>query len=319
MRKIPAALAVAALTAVALTGCSTPSASGCSRPAAEDASVSDLFTVTGALDKAPQIEVYTPFRTDETVVTDVETGEGTAITTDEQLVVLDLTIVSGDTGETLIETNYDGNLANPFQLSQLVQSVPAFTDALRCATEGSRVAIALKPGDIAPDAAASLDLAEDASAVAVVDVRKVYLARADGANVFNSGFGLPSVVRAPDGTPGVTIPDSAPPTETVVQTLERGSGEVVTGDRPVRINYTGITWADREVFDTTWGAEPASVTLDGVVPGFAQALEGATVGSQILVVVTPEDGYGNQAQGSIPADSTLVFVIDILGLDAPAA
>ena len=221
-------------------------------------------------------------------------------------------------GEVLLETPYDGSLDNPFQLSQLVQSIPALTDAMHCATEGSRVAIALAPGDLTPDAAASLDLADDASAVAVVDLRKVYLAQADGANVFNSGFGMPSVVRAPDGTPGVTIPDSAPPTETVVQTLKRGSGEVVTGDRPVRVNYTGITWDDGEVFDSTWGAEPASLTLDGVVPGFAQALEGQTVGSQVLVVIPPEDGYGDQAQGSIPAGSTLVFVIDILGLDAPA-
>ena len=70
------------------------------------------------------------------------------------------------------------------------------------------------------------------------------------------------------------------------------------------------------MFDTTCDGEPASLTLDGVVEGFAQALEGQTVGSQIMVVVPPEFGYGDAAQASIPANSTLVFVIDILGLDA---
>lgn len=317
VRKIPVVLAVLALTAVGLAGCATPGASSaCERPADADPSVTDLISVSGEFGAAPTVDVYTPFRTDRTVVSDVVVGEGPVVTTDAQVVVLDLTIVSGATGETLVASPYSGDLANAFPLSQITQAVPALTGALRCAAEGSRTVVALAPGDIESAAAASLGMAEGDSAVAVVDLQKVYLAKADGADVFNSGFGLPSVVRAPDGTPGITIPDSAPPARTVVQTIEKGTGEVVTGDRPVRVNYTGATWEGKEVFDTTWGAEPASMTLDSVVPGFAQALEGQTVGSQVLVVVAPEDGYGDQAQGSIPAGSTLVFVIDILGLDA---
>jgi peptidylprolyl isomerase len=57
-----------------------------------------------------------------------------------------------------------------------------------------------------------------------------------------------------------------------------------------------------------------------MIPGFAEALDGKTVGSQVLVVIPPDQGYGDQAQGPIPADSTLVFVVDILGIDqAPAS
>ena len=66
---------------------------------------------------------------------------------------------------------------------------------------------------------------------------------------------------------------------------------------PVRVHYTGVTWADHEVFDSSWDSQPASLTLDGVVPGFAQALEGATVGSQLLVVIPPDLGYGDTVQG----------------------
>ena len=40
---------------------------------------------------------------------------------------------------------------------------------------------------------------------------------------------------------------------------------------------------------------------------------GQTVGSQVLVVIPPKDGYGAKASGQIPASSTLVFVIDVLG------
>ena len=39
---------------------------------------------------------------------------------------------------------------------------------------------------------------------------------------------------------------------------------------------------------------------------------GHTVGSQVLLVVPPSLGYGSEAKDKIPANSTLVFVVDIL-------
>ena len=131
---------------------------------------------------------------------------------------------------------------------------------------------------------------------------------------------MPSVVLAPNGTPGIIIPDTAPPSDLAVEVLKKGDGPAVGDGDQIRINYTGLTWADRKVFDSTWdkGASTA-VTLDAVVPGFAQALKGQTVGSQILVVIPPSLGYGDKTTSSIPAGSTLVFVIDVLGVDTPAA
>ena len=168
-------------------------------------------------------------------------------------------------------------------LSDWTGAVPGLGDALECATEGSRVVAVIAPDDIDAGAASTIGLAEGDSAVAVVDVRKVYLPKADGRDQFVEGRGLPTVVRASDGTPGIMIPDAAPPDEVVVQVLKKGDGEVVTGDDPVRVHYTGVTWAEKEVFDTSWGKEPVSLTVEGVVEGFGQALEGQTVGSQILV------------------------------------
>lgn len=315
MRKIPAALAVLGLVTVGLAGCSLPGSSDCSRPAVSGAEVMDLIEVTGSTDAEPDVEVYTPFHATQVAFSDVVSGEGTPITAENQLLVVDVSLVSGETGETLVSTPYDGSLTNVYPLSQWTQTFPGFSEALDCATEGSRVVIALSPEDIEAEAAASLGLAEGESAVAVVDVRKVYLPKADGQLQFNSGHGMPTVVRAPDGRPGVIIPDGSAPSEIAIQTIKKGSGPEVTGDQPVRVHYTGLTWADREVFDTSWDTQPASLSLEAVVPGFAQALEGQTVGSQVLVVIPPELGYGDQEQGSIPANSTLVFVIDILGLD----
>lgn len=322
MRTTPAALsglAVLALATAALTGCTAGGPAACDRPAVSDPAIMDLITVSDDFDAAPEIDIPTPLRTDTGAYADVVTGEGTPVTTTDQLVVLGVSVVDGSTGEPLIEAPADVDPTNVFALSQWVSAFPSFETALHCATEGSRVAVALTPEDISSAAAAQLGLGDDDSAVAVVDIRKVYLPRAEGRLHFSAVNGMPTVVRAPDGRPGVSIPDSAPPTETIVQTLITGDGAKVTGEVPVRVHYTGIVWGEREPFQTTWDSEPASVTLDGVVPGFAKALEGQTVGSQVLVSIPAADGYGAEGSGPIPADATIVFVIDILGLDAAPA
>ena len=233
---------------------------------------------------------------------------------------MDISITSGETGENLVETNYDGDLSRVSPVARWMEVVPGLQDVLHCATEGSRIVVALPPGGIEAATASSLGLGEDDSAVAVIDIRKVYLPKADGAIQFNVGSGLPTVVRAPDGRPGIIVPDAEPPDRTGRPDLIKGDGEEVTGDDPVRVHYTGLTW------DGQHGVRHDVGRRAGVdrprrrcCPGFAEALTGQTVGSQVLVVIPPDQGYGDQAQGQIPADSTLVFVVDILGIDQPAA
>jgi hypothetical protein len=318
VRKIPVALAVVALSAVALTGCtSSETTDAACEPATASSDALDLITVSGSLDQVPTVDVYTPFHVESTEHREEVVGEGTPITTPNQLVVVDVALVSGATGEPLLATPYEGDLSLAYPVARWAEQFPAFEDGLMCATTGSRVTIAMAPGDFDAASLESIGVAADDSVIAIVDVRKVYRASADGDDQFNTGRGLPTVVRAPDGRPGIIVPDGAAPEELAIETLIKGDGEVVTGDQPVRVHYTGVTWDEREVFDSSWDSEPASMTLDSVVPGFAAALEGQTVGSQVLVVIPPEQGYGDQAQGAIPANSTLVFVIDILGLDEP--
>lgn len=279
----------------------------------------DLVTVDGGTEDAPRVTVRVPFHASTTAFEDIERGDGAAVTDREQLVVLDVTLVNGTTGKTLVQTPYDGDLSRVFPMSNWVQTFPGFADALQCATEGSRVVIALPPGEVEAQNAANLGLKENDSAVAVVDLRKVYLPKAEGANQYNDALGMPTVVRAPDGRPGIIVPAATPPSDLVVQTLKKGDGPAVAAGDTVRAHYTGVTWDGREVFDTTWNSEPRSLALGSIVPGLAEALEGATVGSQLLVVIPPELGYGDQQQGGIAANSTLVFVVDILGIDAAPA
>ncbi|WP_214467114.1 FKBP-type peptidyl-prolyl cis-trans isomerase [Microbacterium flavescens] len=310
MRKIPAALAILGLATVGLAGCSLlPGNPDCSQ-VVSDAELLDVVDVSGEVGTAPDVELYTPFHTTDGSSAVLEQGTGDAvITRDDQLVVIDFTLISGETGETIVASPYSGDLSNVLGMPQITQTFPSWEEALQCASEGSRIVVSMPPEAIEAEAAASIGLAEDESAVAVIDVHKVYLGAADGANQFNSGTGLPTVVRTPDGHPGLIIPGGDAPDELVVQTIKKGDGEVVTGEQPVRVHALGVPWGETDPVKNTWDAQPESITLQAD-PALSEALVGQTVGSQVLVVVPAEQSGTDQAT---------VFVFDILGVDASAA
>jgi peptidylprolyl isomerase len=168
-----------------------------------------------------------------------------------------------------------------------------------------------------------IPLENDATIVAVFDVARVFPGRANGAPQLGQD-GMPAVVLAPDGRPGISVPSSAAPEDLRVAVLRKGSGtEVAEGDRVV-LHYTGLLWDDEQVFDTSWETGvPATFTAasfeddpEGVVPGLAKAVIGQTVGSQVIVSIPPAEGYPEgQAPASIPAGSTMVFVFDVLGIE----
>jgi len=313
-RRIPAVLAVLGLSALTLAGCATASSPAvCERPAA-DTGVLDAVHVSGA-PGAAQVSIDAPVFVHETVAADETVGEGMAITSDAQDLAFTATIVDGATGRTLLTATPQVDTVGSWR-----EHYDGLADMMMCAREGSRVVGAVPATALSTQAAENWGLSEDDTIVVALDVQKVYLAAANGVPQYNDRRGMPSVVLAPDGTPGIIIPDADPPADLAVEVLKKGDGAVVTDADSIRIKYTGVTWADRTVFDSSWqkGAS-AAVTLNGVVPGFAQALEGQTVGSQILAVIPPELGYGAEGSGTIPGGATLVFVIDILGIDAPAS
>lgn len=256
-----------------------------------------------------------PVFVDETVFADVTRGKGAAVTSDAQEVLFTVAIANGATGQMLVQGG-----TNLETVTQWSTNYAGLADMLRCATAGSRIVGAVPFSGFTPEAASNIGLAEGQSAAVVIDLNTVYPARADGVPQAVGSSHLPSVVLAPDGRPGIIVPSSTPPTELAVEVLKKGAGPVVDAGATVRVHYTGVTWADGTVFDSSWekGAS-AAFSLDQIVPGLATALEGQTVGSQVLAVIPPDLGYGDQASGSIPAGSTLIFVVDILAVEDPAA
>ncbi|HUC87410.1 MAG TPA: FKBP-type peptidyl-prolyl cis-trans isomerase [Candidatus Saccharimonadales bacterium] len=95
-----------------------------------------------------------------------------------------------------------------------------------------------------------------------------------------------------------------------------GTGaEAVAGDT-VTVNYTG-TLENGTVFDSSYSRnQPFSFKLGAgqVIKGWDEGVVGMKVGGKRKLVIPPSLGYGDQATGSIPANSTLIFQIQLLSV-----
>ena len=120
--------------------------------------------------------------------------------------------------------------------------------------------------------------------------------------------------------PTIKMPKGNPPTNLTTQILIKGTGPTVAQGDTVVVQYVGAIWRNGYVFDSSWkrsqpfgftiGASPSQVIL-----GWDKGLVGQTVGSRVMLVIPPADGYGKTGspQAHIKGTDTLVFVVDILG------
>ena len=130
--------------------------------------------------------------------------------------------------------------------------------------------------------------------------------------------GLPKVdfPGGPTKEPKVTVPKTAAPTKLQVVTLIEGKGKTVAKGEMITSQYHGVLWKDGSIFDSSWQrGTPADfpIGVGQVIPGWDKALVGKKVGSRLLIVVPPAEGYGSQGMPpKISGTDTLVFVVDIL-------
>ena len=99
-----------------------------------------------------------------------------------------------------------------------------------------------------------------------------------------------------------------------VEILQEGSGpEAQVGDVVV-VHYRGKLENGTE-FDNSYDrgqSFPVQLGANQVIPGWEQGLIGAQAGETRRLTIAPELGYGNRAIGPIPANSTLIFEIEVL-------
>jgi FKBP-type peptidyl-prolyl cis-trans isomerase len=187
---------------------------------------------------------------------------------------------------------------------------------------GSRLLITIPPKDgFGSKGDSSLGVTGKDTLVFVVDVLGSYqkTASAHGAHEVVTGTGLPTVGTSSPGTaPPVHIPQTAPSATLQVKTLIQGRGPVVKKGQLLVAQYEGVIWRTGKVFDSTWtSGTPAGFQIGTgqVIKGWDDGLVGKRVGSRVLLVVPPADGYGTSGSSSagITGTDTLVFVVDILG------
>ena len=122
--------------------------------------------------------------------------------------------------------------------------------------------------------------------------------------------------------PKVSSKGGADPTNLLCQDLVVGTGKEATPASTVTVQYTGVLYKDGKKFDSSWArGQTAQFSLAQVVPGFTEGIGGAgavapmKAGGRRIMILPASLGYGSQAAGSIPANSSLVFVVDLVSVD----
>mgnify|MGYP001372003789 CR=1 FL=1 len=324
--------AVGIAAALALTGCtsdsSTPQPSGSSTAApvssgpigsAADLAVLDAVQVADTGAGKPPTVTLTKKPVSVTATTRKVLTPGTGPAADAaSSVVAHFVLYNGTDSKQLDSTYEGGGTAQSLKLSD-ANMLKGLRVGLIGVQAGSRVLIVIPPSDAfggqdRPD----LGLTKTDNLVLVADVSAVTkpLAQAEGTPV-EPKSGLPTVTFDPKTGPKITRPGgAAPPTQLVVQPLIEGTGAVVKAGQTVTVHYTGALWRDGSVFDSSWTRGTPFETAIGagqVIKGWDTGIVGQKVGSRVLLIVPPDQGYG--AAGSPPKISgtdTLIFVVDIL-------
>lgn len=231
----------------------------------------------------------------ERTIQKVGTG---AKTTKGQTVNTEVTVYLG-TGKSLG--------TQPLSLAVGSSSIPkAFTAGAACLPIGSRSVVTDSAKDIyGASGNPNVGIKATDSLVIVTDVVSVKKQLVPSAWTKNK----PTIKLGKGGKPTITLKGKTP-TKLELAVLHKGTGATVKSGDSVTLNYQGISWKTKKVFDQSYGSQPATFGTDQVVEGFGAALVGQKVGTRLIVSIPPQYAYP-AGSGSKEAGQTLVFYIDI--------
>jgi peptidylprolyl isomerase len=317
-RKAVSLLVLLIACTAALVGCGSSGPSTASN-------ASSQVKVTGAFGKAADVSIPKSAPTGKLAISTPVKGTGAAVASGNAILA-EITLYKW-TGKTshLIDSTYSSG-------PQMVPSslgLSGLETALKGATVGSRVVAVLPPKyGYGSSGNSQLGVTATDTLVWVLDILQQYSpgAAATGAHVSNGGGSLPTVTAKTGQAPVVSVPKKSPPAKLSVTVLNRGTGpKLATGDTVVT-QYEGVIWRTGKVFSSSWPSASQQQTVpfsfelgQGVVPGFSQGLTGVPVGSRVMMVIPPSLGYGKagQASAGIKGTDSLVFVVDVLGVQPP--
>jgi peptidylprolyl isomerase len=148
---------------------------------------------------------------------------------------------------------------------------------------------------------------------------------APGVEQAPSGGATQAAVAAPPKVPAdlatepVIAQQTGPaPTTLVTKDLIVGTGATAAGGDSITVNYVGALYKTNKIFDASWNRHTTFTTTlstGNVIPGWVQGIAGMKVGGRRELIIPASLGYGKTGQPpTIPPNSTLVFVVDLLSV-----
>jgi peptidylprolyl isomerase len=278
--------------------------------------------VSGDFGSAPEVTVDEPLDLAESQSEVLAEGDGNPVVEGEQA-LLHLYIANGTNGDKALST-YDQGVPAAFQMTE-AELFKSVVDATVGQNVGSRVVVAAPPEEaFGAEGAPQFNLTGEDDVVFVLDIMSVQptevLDGPEGDEVTDLPDDLPTVQERDDQVTGIGFDDAPkqPPKQLEVVTLVEGDGPEVREGSMVTFDYLGQVYGSEEVFDQSYNAEPRPfpVGVGGLIKAWDEALVGATRGSRLMIIAPPDMAYGEQGSPpTIPGNSTLVFVVDVLGVD----
>jgi FKBP-type peptidyl-prolyl cis-trans isomerase len=108
------------------------------------------------------------------------------------------------------------------------------------------------------------------------------------------------------------------PSGLAYQDLEVGTGEMVKNGDIVIAHYTGML-EDGKVFDSSKGGDPfaTEIGVGQVIKGWDEGIPGMKAGGRRKLIIPAHLAYGEMALPGIPANSTLVFEVEVVEVMQP--
>jgi FKBP-type peptidyl-prolyl cis-trans isomerase len=309
MRRIALALMIPLIAVGLLAGCGSSSS-----PTAATA-----VTVSGAFGQNPTIKIPAEKASRSLTVQTLIHGTGPTLTKADAFVGNYAIYIWSGTSHRLAQSSFTSHQPTLFA----GQLLPGLEKALIGKKMGSRVLAVIPPKQaFGTSGNPQAGIKGTDTLVFVVDLIKSFASNesASGQQVSSGGGSLPTVTATAGAAPVIKVPSSKPPAKLVTKTLVKGTGPAIAKGQTVVVQYVGVIWRTGKVFDASWSRQqPFGFTIAAspsqVIPGWNEGLVGQTVGSRVMLVIPPADGYAKagNSQAGIKGTDTLVFVVDILG------
>jgi peptidylprolyl isomerase len=276
--------------------------------------------VSGAVGSEPKVSVTSPIKVDKPQTQVITPGHGNPVQAGQDA-LLHIYLAKGKDGKKAAAT-FDSGAPVDVKMDES-QLFKAVIDGLVGKPQGSRVAIAAPVKDVyGSQGASQFGLKPTDSVVFVIDIMSVppkTVLSAPQGKPATAPADAPKVKTQGDKVTGLDFSSAAkkPSDKLQVIPLTQGTGPAARAQSLVTFNYFGEVYGGKAPFDESFTKQPVTFALgmNKLIQGWDKGLVGVKRGSRVMLIVPPSMGYGSQAQQNIPANSTLVFVVDILGVD----